>query len=358
MMKVGIISFHRARNYGGVLQCYALQTFLVNRGYNVEIVDYRCPKIEQSYRLISFSSLKSFLASIVRLRQNSKASNLFRAFRRENLHLSRQKYYNANDFERQFDICIIGSDQVWTPRLVGGFNPVFYGNFSPSIRKIGYAVSVGEIDCYSKEERQIMADHLRNFSHFSTREESFRNELVKLSGRIVTMVLDPSLLLAKEEYDLITEDPSEDNYILYYQQEFNPETKYLIIDIAKQINANRIIVVAGKKENYDFPHNYYGLDSLSVSSFLGLIKNAKVVFTSSFHGTAYSLVFRKDFYFVDNAAPDRAVNLLKICGAQDRLVHSTDKVVFSRVNYNSIEQRMDEARIKSINYLIDAIENK
>ena len=274
------------------------------------------------------------------------------------MNVSTKKYYNPEDFTDQYDVCIMGSDQVWTPRLVGGVNPVYYGNFSQKIRKVGYAISVAEIVRFSSEERRVMCEHIKNFSHFSVREESFGKEMSRLSGLDIKTVVDPSLLLLKEEYNFLIEEPKENEYVLFYQQEYSPSTKKLIVDVARQVGAKMIVVVAGKKEKYGYPCHYYSTSNLSVNKFLGLFKNAKIVLTSSFHGTAYSLVFRKDFYFVNVKAPDRAMNLLRKCNAMDRVVLPTDKIVFSKVNYSKIESNLLAFREYSIDYLIKAIENK
>ena len=357
-MKIGTLTFHRARNYGGVLQSYALVKFLQLRGYDVEVADYRCPKIESAYKLWKTDSIKSFLSSFLHYGENCRARKNFEYFRKNYITIGNTVYKNPDDFTNQYDLCIIGSDQVWTPRLVGGYNPIYYGFFSHAIRKIGYAVSVAEVSYYSKEELTEMAKYVKNFSHFSTREDSFCQEMRILSGRDVITVLDPSLLLTKEDYESIVEEPEEKNYVLYYQQEYNPLTRVLIENLSRQINASKIIVVAGRDEIYNYPYKHYTKASLSVNKFLGLIKNAKFVFTSSFHGTAYSLVFRKDFYFVANAAPDRARCLLQVCGAEDRLIQSDDNIQFSKVDYSKVEPRLNAARKKSIDFLINAIENR
>ena len=357
-MKIGTLTFHRAQNYGGVLQSYALVKFLQMRGYDAEIVDYHCPKIEAAYKLWNTKSIKSLIASAVFYPRNLHAKRIFEDFRKRYLTISSQSFYKAEDFTNQYDLCIMGSDQVWTLRLVGGFNPVFYGDFSSKIRKVGYAVSVAEIGRFSDDERLKMSDCIINFSHFSTREESFGKEMARLSGKEVKTVIDPSLLLSKEEYESIIEEPEEKDYVLYYQQEFNPHTKELIVDVARQVGAKMIVVVTGPKEDYGFPYRHYSTSNLSVNKYLGLFKNAKVIFTSSFHGTAYSLVFRKDFYFVETKAPDRAKNLLRKCDAMERVVLPTDKAVFSRVDYSKIEPKLLTFRDYSIDYLINAIENK
>lgn len=357
-MKIGTLTFHRAHNYGGVLQCFALMRFLQLQGYDVEVVDYRCPKIEDAYKIFKAGSLKEIVSSIIHLYGNYRAKNNFSRFRNNYLKLSDRVYNEPRDFSNQYDICIMGSDQVWTLRLVGGFNPIYYGDFSPLIRKIGYAISVAEISRFNDTEQRIMADHLSNFSHFSTREESFCEVLKRISKKEISTVLDPSLLLTKEEYEPIIVQPREKNYVLYYQQEYHPDTKNIIVDVARQTGSKKIVVITGKREKYNYPYKYYDISSLSVPQFLGLIKYANVVFTSSFHGTAYSLVFRKDFYFVANNAPDRAKNLLKKCGAVDRLIHSSDLVKFSKVDYSIVEPLINKERENSIGFLIKAIENK
>ena len=356
-MKIGTLTFHRAQNYGGVLQGYALVRFLLMRGYDAEVIDYRCPKIESAYKLIHAENLKCLIASILSLPISLRARHNFAEFRNHYMKISKDIYINPDDFTDQYDVCIMGSDQVWTLRLVGGFNPVYYGDFSPKIRKIGYAVSVAEIGRFSDDERQKMSSHIQNFSHFSTREESFGKEMTKLSGMEVKTVIDPSLLLTKEEYEPIIEEPVEKDYVLYYQQEYNPRTKEIVVDVARQVGAKLIVVVTGPKEDYGYPLHYYSTHNLSVNKFLGMIKNAKVVFTSSFHGTAYSLIFRKNFYFVDIKAPDRARNLLLRCDSINRVIYPTDNVKYTSVDYSKVEPKLLAYREESINYLIKAVEN-
>lgn len=357
-MKIGTLTFHRAQNYGGVLQSYALVKFLQMNGYDAEIVDYHCPSIDAAYKLWNTRNIKTIASSAFYLYKNIKSKLIFAQFRKKILTISKQAYFCADDFVDQYDVCIMGSDQVWTLRLIGGFNPVFYGDFSSKIRKIGYAVSVADINNFSENERLRMSEHLKNFSHFFTREESFGKEMSRLSGKDIITVIDPSLLLSGKDYEGIIEEPDEKDYVLYYQQEYDPQSKKLIVDVAKQVGAKKIVIITGRKESYDFPYVYYGTDSLSVPKFLGLVKNARVVFTTSFHGTAYSLVFNKDFYYIGRKTSDRAKNLLIKCGALDRAVLPSEKIEFTKVDYKQVEPKLLTFRQLSINALIGAIENK
>ena len=303
--------------------------------------------------------MRHLAGSVLHYRRNSRADRNFKEFRNQHLRISRNAFVSPNDFTDQFGICIIGSDQVWSTRIVGGFNPIYFGEFASQIRKIGYAVStaVDQKD-YDESEQKQMAQYLENFECFSTREDSLGKILSNYSDKEITTVADPSLLLSGEEYERIAETPDISDYVLFYNQEYDPQTKNVINSIARQIGAKNIVVVTGRRDEYALPCKFYSTSDLSVPAFLGLVKNARCVFASSFHGTAFSLIFKKDFYFVANHAPDRARNLLSKVGALDRLIHSTDKVEFSRVDYSKVAPMLDEYKKLSMNWLINAIECK
>ena len=358
-MKIGTITFHRANNYGGVLQCYALVTFLKKKGYDAEVVDYRCKAIEDSYRLLRLTSIKGFLLSFLTIKKRYCALKNFSSFRKNYLPISKTIYNGVNDFDNQYGICIIGSDQVWSTKIVKGFDSIYFGDFSNKIRKIGYAVSSAvDSKWYKSDEEPQMAKYIDNFSYFSTREKSFADNLSKYTTTKIETVIDPSLLLTKEDYEEIIIEPKEQNYVLYYNQEYNSLTKDIVQSVARQVGASNIVVITGVKEDFGIPSRYYDLSTLSVPYFLGLIKNATAVVTTSFHGTAYSLVFRKDFYFVANYASDRASNLLSQVGASDRLIKVGSTIIFSKVNYETIGKQLNEYRSKSEQFLISAIEQK
>jgi hypothetical protein len=134
-MKVGILTFHRAENFGAVLQVYALQEFIISLGCEVEIIDYRNKAIERAYDLSDFSfflrrkniiaSLFTLFVRLITFKDQSDRKNKYRLFREKHLQLSKKKYLLKEDFGNEYDIYICGSDQIWNLFITGGLDPVY-----------------------------------------------------------------------------------------------------------------------------------------------------------------------------------------------------------------------------------------
>jgi hypothetical protein len=337
-MKIGTLTFHRACNYGGALQCFALVKALRSMGYDAEVVDYRNPAIEKSYQLISTTSLKSFLSSLLYFRETLRKRKNFRTFCQQFIPTSKRVFKTVEELSNQYSLCFIGSDQVWSKRINRGFDPVYWGNFEG--KKATYAASMGTDHNFTQNEYDEIKSYLTNFDYLSTREDSLRDEISPLTDKQVTTVVDPTLLLSVKDYEEFAIKPKEENYVLYYQMQYNPHSKDFVASIAKQLNC-KVITLMGPNENYEgVEHIHKTLPQVNVPEFVGYILYAKCVIASSFHGTALPIAMRKDFYFLANSRVDRSANLLRYLGALDRMKDSSESVVFESVNYNKIESML------------------
>ena len=354
-MRVGILTFHRAYNFGAVLQCYAMQEFLTSQGYDVYVIDYNGGKVYDIYKLLRTDGWKRFVKSVLFLGRNIKTRYIYHSFINKYLNLYGEKFSTIDDFKNcNVDCFVIGSDQVWSTKINKGIDPVYWGNFRKDINKIAYGASIGS-PSEIEEYKTSIIELLGNFNSIAVREEWLQNTLNQLKKHInADWVLDPTLIVNPEVYERILENTKYDNYVLYYQREYNPKSKFIIQDIARELNC-MVIIVSGVKEKYDVPYHYFGPQNLSVNSFLGLFKYAKCVFTSSFHGTAFSLIFKKDFYFLANSKVERSKSLLNAVDALDRIVLPDDKLTFSHVNYNNIDKKLSIHREHSRQYLINSI---
>ena len=354
-MKIGTLTFHRACNYGGALQCFALVKALRNMGYNAEVIDYRNPAIEKSYKLISVKSLKSFVASIIHLYSTYRQHMNFRTFCKNFVPTSIETFTSATQLSNKYDLCFIGSDQVWSKRINRGFDPVFWGQFEG--KKATYAASMGTDHNFSDKEYTEIKNYLKNFNFLSTREDSLRDEMSPLPDKIIQTVVDPTLLITRKDYEDIAIRPQEDNYILYYQMEYHPKSKDFVTNIARQLDC-KVITILGPDELYEgVDHIHKTVSEVNVQKFIGYILYAKCVIASSFHGTALPIAMRKDFYFLANFQSDRSENLLRYIGALDRMKNSTDIVDFTSVNYSQIEPKLNEFSEVSKSYLLKCINN-
>ena len=356
-MKIGILTFHRACNYGAVLQCYAMQETLKLLGYEVEVVDYRAYNIEKTYKLIkTYNGVKTFIRSLLTIHFSYNQSKNFKSFRKTFLNVTKISYPCVTSLEyTDFDCFIIGSDQVWSQRINCGYDPVYWGVFCPQIRKISYAASMGGHQPFTEDEIDLINKYIDAFHAVSVREDVLRDELNGiLRNRKTTLVLDPTLIAPVLVYEKILVKPKESNYVLYYQQGYHPYTKDIVANVAKQLGC-KVIVIAGEKEKYNVPYSFYNQADLSVPEFLGLFKYAKFVFASSFHGTAFSIVFEKNFYYVGNARIERSKSLLNQLGLLDRMIFSDKLVDAITIDYDSIRERKNELIKESLSFLMESI---
>ena len=334
MKQINILTFHRAINYGAVLQCYALYTALLQMGYDVKVIDYNPKVMRKNRRLFAFSDIVSFLYSIKMLKSKLFAIRNFNNFLTTNLQIiSIQNILSSS--KNSDDIIIIGSDQLWSPRINSGFDKYFWGNFRHDLNKITYAVSMGTDHSLSREDMSLVKHYLTNFKAVSVREDSLKQELLKCGyTKNIQIVLDPTLLLNVSDYDKILEPVNDKDYIFYYEIRHDPSVKKFLYSLAKQLNC-QIIALLGPKIKYsDVEYTRLSHGDVSPGRFIGLIKNAKCIVTSSFHGTSFSIIYRKDFYSLVHKDNDRALNLLNSLLLEDRMVNAANNIKFSPVNYD------------------------
>lgn len=226
-MKIGILTFHRAINYGAVLQCYALYKTIEQMGHEVEVIDYRPPYIEKYRKLFSMydfrkrkgvvSKLRFVASSLVHARSKMDANRRFDEFLNSNLTFSRI-VRKPEDMPQHYDVIMFGSDQIWSPQICDGFDPIYWGQFphAPRTRLITYAASLGGHNQLSDSEWKKAGEYLKSFSAISVREEQLRNDLRLRLGITSELVVDPTLLVNENMYNQIAVQPTMDNYVLVF----------------------------------------------------------------------------------------------------------------------------------------------
>ena len=302
-MKIGILTFHNADNYGAVLQCYALQEYLKSKYSNddVFVIDYKNKAIEKSYKSIQLR--KSFLSNFTQLLnfpRLHKKRKQFSKFRSNYINLSKPCFSD-------FDIIYYGSDQIWNTTLTNNDLVYFGQNFSG--RKIAYAVSDGG----ELEFSEAINNNLQKFESVLCREESLMNKISKLNLKIpLKTVNDPVFLLSREEWLSISQKPKESGYILAYKiaqrLDFDNQAELL----GKKLGKKVIQIVYLKSARKLFYRREKIIEGISPNLFIGYIANADFVITTSFHGTAFSIIFDKPFYVLEfEKRNERIIELLK-----------------------------------------------
>jgi hypothetical protein len=305
-MQIGILTFHNADNYGAVLQCYALQEKLKELHPNDEVfvIDYKCPKIVNSYipRLNFKKPWKIFTLS-----KTKKKVKTFQKFREKYLNLG------TDDFSF-YDVIYYGSDQIWNPSLTGNDLKYFGKNYSG--KKIAYAASDGGEMNYDTE----VCDLLNQFSKISCREKTLTEKLQNLDIKSpIKTVCDPVFLLSKEQWLKIAELPKDDNYVLAYKISANPNFDNEAEKLGQRLGKKVIQIVYVKSLRKFFYHGQSFVEGISPEKFVGYFAKADFVLTTSFHGTAFSVIFDKPFFVLSfNKRSERITDLLSALGIQDR----------------------------------------
>ncbi|MDY3069382.1 MAG: polysaccharide pyruvyl transferase family protein [Parabacteroides sp.] len=361
-MRIGILTFHRAINYGAFLQAFALKTYLTKLGHQVEIVDYWPEGHADIYRLIpnywkkrSFiGKIRFFISLILRYSRTKK--------RIEGMQMLVKKYFGLTSIPSyptakslkylSYDCIIYGSDQIWwKSKLPGysGFDPIYWGeSISNSIKKIAYAPSMGIIDL-SDEDKKDIRKWLKNFNVLSVREVDLADTIKEIANYNIPVVLDPVFLLSKQEWINYCKPINKDKYILYYNLLPSKEADLFVKKLQKKYKC-QVLEITGNVNPLKIGKQY--IQSADAIDFISLIKNAEFVVTSSFHGTAFSIIFEKQFFSIGmEEKSGRVKSLLHILKLEKRLITSYSNEYIPDIDYSNVERLLDIEITKSKKYL-------
>lgn len=358
-MKTGILTYHNTRNCGAVLQAYALQKTLFSLGIDNEIIDYRCRKIDDAYRLKHFGenrTAKELAKWALTIKNNKNAQKKFDAFKRDALQLStvydRATIHRANE---RFDAFITGSDQVWNFYLNGGDYTYLLDFAAEGKKKISYAASMGSAAAKKSDEAQIKKE-LLTFDAVSVREKPLQAYIRQTMGISPALVLDPTLLLGKEDYDFPSDwKKPAGSYIFVYTIAPTPH----IDGAARALSEKTGYPVIWGHMSYRKKKGVQNATGLSPAAFVRYIKNAAYVLTSSFHGMAFSIIMEKQFFYdldvnkQNNNA--RLETLSALLDLQGRELKNTDTQTAPPIDYSIVGKKLDKWRQASIAFLKDSL---
>lgn len=369
MKKIGCITFHASHNYGSNLQAYALQQFIVNNfDCTYEIINLRTKKQLNMYNLcFNKKDVKSILKSIAYYRYRKDLIikyDKYENFINNKLNISKKKFEDINSLKNNkfdYDCCISGSDQIWN-LSPSDFDWSYYLEFIDSCTKISYAASFGPVkQNWTDIERNRIKDDLLNYNYISVREKgSFDNvkNLVKLSPSIN---VDPTLLLSSNEWDIIVNKVKfqDGEYIFFYDLKNDKDTYKLVKKISKILN---IPVVVVQESKYSIFSTFIKRFDAGPEDYLNLIKNAKLVLSTSFHGNVFAIIFKKPFFAINSDKDYRINSLLKTIGLDNRTINNSNYVEklnsAYNINYSNVTTILNEEKKKSTDFLNNAINNK
>lgn len=337
-MKVGVLTFHFAHNYGAVLQCFALARHLESRGHETFVINHTIEHITQNYKWFN-------IHRIVRKNIFEGLKEIFLLSRRRKRWAQFNHFFSrAFSFREESDISdlsyvVVGSDQVWNTSITSGFDRFYWGNASEitNARKISYAASMGR--ALETIDKKRMLSLLDNFAAISVREKDLAYYLKYANfEKEVYVVPDPTLLLNKCQWNSVAKTTLvPETYVLVYQVRVSEKTDAIAKEIAKK-NGKKIIYLSPNVAQKQSPET---LDA-SPEVFLGLIKNAAFIVTSSFHGTVFSAIFEKKFLCVklNDGCDSRSQTLLESLGLEGRFVESFDDYEERDVDWELVRQKI------------------
>jgi hypothetical protein len=357
-MKIGLLTFHAAHNYGAVLQAYATQEKVKELGFDIDIIDYNPSYlIKQNLLPLSFQNsfsinLKIAIESIITFPWKIKRRGNFQKFISQKMKLSQVKYQNHPfNLNNDYDLFIMGSDQIWNCKLTKGFDAVYLGNFSTkaSAKKITYAASMSHYNLTSSQKIEFNK-LLKNFNAISVREVELKELLEDEYDTKSTVVLDPTFLIDAKKWSSIAVFPRiKQKYVLAYSIDLREDALRMAHKIAKEIHAVviELTVIVDKRVLKN------GYQTASPEEYVGFFENAAFVVTSSFHGTAFSVIFNKPFYSIAHGSDkdSRQKTILENLGLLDRFILKNATPSFLELDYTLPNSRLETMREKSVQFL-------
>lgn len=366
--KVGIITQHRVVNYGSVLQTYALQEKIKELGYSCEVIDYyperftplgMLKRIKNKGEKFKKSFLIRTVARAIIIPSYVIRFHMFFKFLGNRIDMTSKTYKTERELEKEsfgYDIYCTGSDQVWNYGWNEKIEYPYYLAFAPdSARKISYAASFGKSELEPVEINETRK-LLKRYNKISLRELSGVKIVDRLGIKDSVNVLDPTLLLTGNEWRKIASGKyKNDKYILVYNLNRNKKIDNYAKALSKQTGLEVRYI---SYQIHEFYKNGKIFCNSKVEDFLSLIDNAQYVITDSFHATAFSLNFNKEFVIVyPGKYSTRLQSILEILGLTNRVAKDDQdmSVVETKIDYNRVNAALDAERVKSLLWLKDAL---
>lgn len=326
-MKIGIITFHCAHNYGAVLQAYASKFFLESLGHDVYFIDYRPRflthkyKVFNLYRFFSFSiskTIKKISYELPLLCDRRLKYIKFEKFINNYLLCDGLRSCKTIEDYKKLDCIYLGSDQIWNTDLVGTDISFYLGDLGLDVPVFSYGASLESN--ISIKYKDIFTKSLKRMVAVSVREIESQRLLKEDVDIDSEFVVDPTLLLTNEQWSNIIEPMDVDKpYVLFYYFGHDMNTINSAEIFAKKNGCELFIVSVGVYKDKRYINN------ISPENFLWLIKNASYVLTNSYHGTVFSIIFDKPFYTLKKKGSNiRIYNLCDLSGYKDRIIDSID----------------------------------
>lgn len=364
-MKVAIITFHGAHNYGAVLQAYALQQYILSLDVECKIINYRS-KSQRDFNSLypKRNGVKSIIKNLLMLKYDKKRrirDYKFEEFINNSLCLTNNFYEKEDtlyELNKVIDVFIAGSDQIWNTTKRADVSKAYFLNFvDDDKKKIAYAASIGNAQVSHLID---FTSYIKRFNYISCRELGAAKIIEELLNEKISVVLDPTLLVSAEIFKKLIKKINFKNYIFYYSLD-GYDKRYNNVEelkiLSKRLN-KQVIILSPEWPKKD--KNFINVIDAGPIEFLSLISNADLICTNSFHGTALSISLEKDFFVLEKPSKfdDRKISILKQLGLESRMVKGTDNVKNMDLNpilYDDVYSKLISLKVESDTFLKKSI---
>lgn len=373
-MKIGLLTFPLNNNYGNLLQAYALLTYLKNKGFDAELINFpverKTFKICVTYLLkkiflIFFNRFVRFKFPLI-LTQAGFMQFIKKYINPKSRPISNETTLRNYVSNRNFNCIIVGSDQIWRYKYLKNRIPLYFLSFVPSsIDKVAYAASFGVDEWqFSDGITEDIKKWITGFKGVSVREESAVKLCRKYLNVTVQHVLDPAFLINAEDYlELVPKkhiaNPS--NYLFTYLLDERDYVRKLVLNVKDKLGIENLIQFSlseiklnDQRVNLSDP----------VGNWIFSIYNSKFVITDSFHGTVFAIIFNKPFIVIGNIERglSRIQSILSVFGLEDRLIIDDYKdstiLLNENINWQNVNSILKEKKSEAEFFLLSNINSK
>lgn len=351
-MKIGILTQPLHNNYGGLLQNFALQQVLKGMGHEVETIDW-FPKKAGALKEWLWKKKELLLSLTLKDREMPRyqLTDDEEAVIGRNTHYFTNRYINvcpkkvdsledfhSIDAEYRYDVYVVGSDQVWRPSYNSVMMPAMFLGFTDrkEIKRIAYAASFGTSAWeFTPEMTEECARMIRRFDLITVREKSGVNLCRDYLKVDATWVLDPTMLLNREDYEKVVaaeNEPKSKGTLFHYILDPSEEKKALIERVAAEQGLKPFTIMpkcqAENRTKWDVKHRIEDCVFPPVTAWLRSFMDAEMVVVDSFHGAVFSIIFNKSFWVIGNKKRGNArfESLLGLYGLEDRMIEPGETI--------------------------------
>lgn len=355
-MKTLTVTFHHSNNYGALFQMFALHSKIKSMGHENLVLE---TELEPSKRKKKSYSPKVILRNAymnvckkIRKKEVQILYKSFADFKKNHVDFT-VPYTSMDDLRKNppdVDVMITGSDQVWNMTTIPSMIPSRFLDFgNPDAIRFSYAASIENMH-YSEEQKEYAREQLKKYKGISLRERSACDFIESFSGLHTECLLDPVFLFEKNEWKEIAKQPRiQGPYILCYQVLSNKLMQKVVNKLHKDTG---FPVVSICNVPFKWIQSDYSFFDVSPEEFLGLYSNASCVVTTSFHGTAFGILFNKKTYTIPRSiSSNRICDLMNLVGLDDYVVKSEKKLSNKSIDWSKVNQIVDGERNRAIRFL-------